>query len=200
MPKGEVRAFCAFDMPIELRERLGRETAALQRELPNARWVRPESLHLTIKFLGEQAPARLERLASAIAGEIAACPPVTFRLRGSGFFPNARRPRVAWIGGAAEGAEPVVEIVERGAAAEGIERERRRWALHLTLARLKAPWPPQAVETFLEWGRRFEAEPFRAAELILFMSRLQPGGAVYTPLHRLPLEGAVSSRGADEVR
>lgn len=190
MASAEVRAFLAFDMPTELRERLGRELAELRRDLPRARWVRPESLHVTVKFLGSQPSAVLERLAKTVAAAVEAQQPVSLQLGGSGFFPNRRRPRVAWVGGRADGCEPVVEAVERCAAEEGIERQRRRWSLHLTLARLKAQWPPQAVEAFLEWGRSFEAEPFSVSELILFESRLQPGGAVYTPLHRLALKGA----------
>ena len=189
----DVRAFLAFEMPTPLREQLRVQLQALRAELPRARWVRSESLHLTVKFLGEHPIDRLERLAAALELELSVVAPVTFTLAGSGFFPNRKRPRVAWVGGTAEGVEPVVECVERCAAAEGVDRERRRWALHLTLARLREGWPEPAVEGFLKWGRQLTTEPFVATELILFRSDLQPGGAVYTPLRRLRFAGSAAT-------
>lgn len=191
-PGGEaamVRAFLAFEMPRHVHDSLAVKLGELRPALPRARWVRPEGIHLTVKFLGESPREEIDALGDEIQGLLTTTPPVVVSLGGSGFFPSARRPRVAWVGGRAEGAEGVVNMVEEAASRRGWEAERRGWSPHLTVARLREPWPPAAVERFLAWGGTLVFEPFACGELVLFSSRLQPGGAVYTPLWRLQLAG-----------
>jgi 2'-5' RNA ligase len=183
-----VRAFLALEIPEAIKEQIALSREALRSRLPKARWVRPEGQHLTIKFLGEVERARLEALPSQFGPELEGLGSVEVAFSGAGFFPSSRRPRVAWIGGSVSGVEPVVEAVERVAEANGFARERRRWSLHLTQARLNRPWPPEAVDRFLAWGRDLGLEPFVCSELVLFRSQLGPGGAVYTALERMRLE------------
>jgi 2'-5' RNA ligase len=185
---GVVRAFLALEIPESVKERIARSRDPLRARLPKARWVRPEGQHLTIKFLGEVERERIDALASRLAPEIEGLGSVRVEFSSSGFFPSNRRPRVAWIGGTANGVEPLVAAVERVAEAHGFERERRSWSLHLTQARLNRPWPPDAVDAFLAWGRELELEPFECSELVVFRSRLEPGGAVYTALERMQLD------------
>ena len=87
------------------------------------------------------------------------------------------------------GIDPVVAAVEEAAEACGWPRESRPWTLHLTQARVRKPWPKAAVERFLEEGRELDVGSFSCGEVVLFSSRLQPGGAVYTTLDLAPLEG-----------
>ena len=181
------RAFLALEVRPVVKARLAAARENLRRELPRARWTRPEGWHLTLKFLGEVGAPVLDGLAAELAPRLHSLGPVTVRLGGAGFFPSPARPRVAWVGGAADGAESVVAEVERAAEAAGFPRERRPWSIHLTQARLKARWPPAAVDRFLEWGEELDLEPFDCREVVLFKSDLQPGGAVYTALERLPL-------------
>jgi 2'-5' RNA ligase len=94
---------------------------------------------------------------------------------------------VAWVGGSAEAIGPLVAAVERVASRHGFERERRPWSLHLTLARLREPWRERDVQMLLEWGQGLALEPFTCDELVLFASSLEPGGAVYTAVDRMPL-------------
>jgi 2'-5' RNA ligase len=82
----------------------------------------------------------------------------------------------------------VVEAVEAAARAVELPRERRPWSLHLTQARLNRPWPPDAVDRFLQWGEMLQLPSFSCREVVLFESTLQPGGAVYTALERMSLE------------
>jgi len=184
---GTVRAFAALAMPETVRDAIRREQRALKAELPRARWTRPEGQHLTLKFLGETPVSRIHELSTSIGGALRGRPAVEVALSGSGFFPNLRRPRVAWVGGEARGGAEVAAAVEAAAVGCGFEPERRPWALHLTQARLDRPWPRSAVERFLDWGRTIELPPFRCAEVVLFESDLRPGGAVYTALERFPL-------------
>lgn len=185
--KEGVRAFLALEVPAEIKRRLADEVGVLRRELPNARWTRPAGQHLTLKFLGEVEPAVVDDLITALTPRLAGVGPVRVRLHGSGFFPSPMRPRVAWVGGGAEGADKVMAVVEDEVEVLGFTRERRAWSLHLTQARLKTQWPQWAVTRYLEWGDRLDLGSFSCPDVIVFKSELQPGGAVYTPLVRMPL-------------
>lgn len=184
---GGIRAFVAFEIPDSVRQTVRREQRAIKAKMPEARWTRPEGQHLTLQFLGETTDDRLARLKAEITAKVAGLSAVTVSLSGAGFFPSARRPRVAWIGGEARGAAEVADAVRAASEAAGFDRDRRPWSLHLTQARLDRPWPRDAVESYLEWGRSLELDPFSCREVVLFSSELRPGGAVYTPLERFPL-------------
>jgi len=182
------RAFLALEIPDEVKRLLADEVGALRGELPTARWTRPAGQHLTLEFLGEVVPAVVDNLITALTPRLAGVGAVRVRLHGSGFFPSPMRPRVAWVGGGAEGADKVMAVVEDEAEVLGFKRERRPWSLHLTQARLKTQWPQWAVARFLEWGGRLDLGSFSCSDVVVFKSELQPGGAVYTPLVRMPLE------------
>jgi RNA 2',3'-cyclic 3'-phosphodiesterase len=184
---GPVRAFLAFEIPDGVRARIAAACDELRSGLPTARWTRPQSWHLTLKFLGEAPPGVLAALTASLGPAVEDFGIVSVRLHGSGFFPSPANPRVAWIGGDAVNAAAVVAAVEEAAAAAGFERERRPWSPHLTLARLRSRWSRAAVDRFLEWGGELRLDGFECAELVLFESSLEPGGAVYTPLQRIPL-------------
>jgi 2'-5' RNA ligase len=113
--------------------------------------------------------------------------PIEVQLGGGGFFPDRNRPRVAWIGGHAAGLESWAAALDEVAAGVGVERERRPFSLHLTLARLERPWGAQAVETFVVRTGKWSFPSFSAREVVLFRSELQPAGAVYTALQRWPI-------------
>jgi 2'-5' RNA ligase len=182
-----IRAFLALEIPQSLRAEVEASRQSLRAELPRARWVRAENQHLTLKFLGETPHEVLSALSTELEPRLAGVGAVTVRLGGSGFFPSQSRPRVAWLGGEAEGVDAVVEVVEEAAARHGFDRERRPWSLHLTQARLDRPWPVSAIDRFLAWGQDLRLEPFVAREVVLFSSVLQREGAVYTALERMPL-------------
>lgn len=182
-----IRSFLALEIPLAQRMRLAEEQERLRRRLPPARWVRPEGLHLTVKFLGEVDRELLLALAAELGPEVSGAGPVRVVFAGAGFFPNPKRPRVAWVGGSAEPIGPLVTAVERVAFRHGFERERRPWSSHLTMARLREPWRERDAQSFLHWGEGLSLEPFACDELVLFASSLEPGGAVYTALERIPL-------------
>lgn len=179
-----MRLFVAVDLPETVRGQLARGLARLRRELPSARWVRPEGVHITLKFLGEQPDELPERLSQAVEGGLGRLTPVEVAPGGAGFFPHERRPRVAWLGGRAEGLVEWAETVDQAATSLGLEPERRPFSLHLTLARLQRPWPPNAIRCFFDEVSSWHLESFSAREMTLFRSELQPGGAVYTAVRR----------------
>jgi 2'-5' RNA ligase len=179
-----MRLFIAVDLPNDVRTVLARGLGALKRDQPSARWVRPEAVHVTLKFLGERPDELVEALDRAVPSALADLSPVEVRLGGGGFFPHERRPRVAWVGGDAPGMDAWARAVEECAADLGVERETRPFSLHLTLARLEHPWGAKTVEHFLTQVGKWRFPEFVAKEMVLFQSELTPAGAVYTPQRR----------------
>ncbi len=188
MSDQSIRAFLALEIPDQVKAQLALVQEGLRHELPQARWTRPEGWHLTLKFLGEAERTVLNVLGAELAPRVRGIGAVPVKLEKTGFFPSSMRPRVAWVGGTADGVENVVAAVEEAAENAGFQRERRPWSIHLTQARLKRQWSKVAVDRFLEWGNNLDLEAFTCREAVLFSSDLQPGGAVYTALERFSLE------------
>ncbi len=180
-----MRLFIAVELPDAVRTVLREGLGRLKRDLPPARWVRVDGMHLTLKFLGEQDPSVPDALAAAAAPAFSALQPVEVRLGGGGFFPSARRARVAWVGGEARGLDTWAGAVEAAAEGLGIAHEARPFAVHLTLARLERPWGERAVETFQQHVSRWSLPPFVAREAVVFRSELKPSGAEYTAVRRI---------------
>ena len=180
-----MRLFVALQIPTDVRDNLA---AAIQefRDLDKRaagkgpRWVRPENLHVTLKFIGEAAPEKLEGIRVALAG-VRPDAPVELSCRGLGFFPNEKRPQVFWASLEASGNLPkLAEDIDRALAAVGIARERREFAPHLTLARFD---PPRLGENFraafAQAGSR-DFGSFQAREFHLIESKTKSSGAEYT--------------------
>jgi len=188
-----MRLFVALDIDPAIRERLARLRADLRPLAPAARWVGVENFHVTLKFIGEVVPARLEQMGQALATVEAA--PVELALRGTGFFPNVKAARVFWVG--IEGGKPLVELagqVDRALAAVGVAREEKPYAPHLTLARAGEARRPsgrpgmmasdRANSVFAAIQQRLaqqaaEFGTMRAQRFHLFESKLLPSGAQY---------------------
>jgi RNA 2',3'-cyclic 3'-phosphodiesterase len=179
-----VRLFIAVELPDEVREVLAAGLGRLKHDQPPARWVRVEGIHLTLKFLGEQPEEILAGLDREVPAGLAPLEPARVQLGGGGFFPNDRRPRVAWVGGEAVGLERWAAAVESAAASLGVAEEARPFSLHLTLARLERPWGVQAVEHYRVQAKKWQFPEFTAREAVLFRSELGPAGAAYTALRR----------------
>lgn len=176
-----MRCFLAVELPQAQKAVVMAGLAKLKAKLPAARWVRPEGLHITLKFLGEQQESQAALFLEALSELLADAPAeVKVSLAGGGFFPNASRPRVAWLGGVAPGLEQWAAASEEAAALIGVAREPRPFSLHVTLARLERPWPQGACQRFLDEVSSWRLDPFLAREVVLFESTLGPGGAVYT--------------------
>ena len=149
------------------------------------RWVREESLHVTLHFLGDIDPARVPDLVRAVALETAGVEPFRLRLGAAHLFPSERRPRVVVLD-----LEPLLPLealagaVARGAAAAGFAPEERPFRAHLTLGRVKARTAQRLDVTAPD---TVGSEACDVTEAVLFRSELQRTGARYTPLERVPL-------------
>src|SRR5258707_4051491 len=129
-----MRIFIGIDLDSEVRARIERFVEGVQGFAPDARWARPESLHVTLKFIGEQTPQKVEGVTQRL-GQIEGS---AFEIHcgGYGFFPTAKAPRVFW--GGIESGPQLAELagrIDAAVAAPGISREGRPYRPHLTLAR-----------------------------------------------------------------
>ncbi|MDX1706972.1 MAG: RNA 2',3'-cyclic phosphodiesterase [Desulfobacterales bacterium] len=184
------RAFVAIDLPERVRSALG----AVQQELRSAnfrvKWVRPASIHLTLKFLGDIDVARTEAVVEAMTLAANDSSPLVLAPRGLGVFPNARRPRVIWVGlgGQLDLLKSLQRELEARLADLGFPEESRAFKGHLTLGRVKGKMAAGRLQEALDQLQRFESESFEVDRIILFKSVLQPKGAVYTKVKQVNLD------------
>lgn len=180
-----MRLFVALNIPDAERERIAAEVLdPLRERLPAVRWVRPETLHVTLAFLGERSDAEL-REAHTVVREVAATrAPIRVRLSGLGVFPDAERPRVLWLGVADPA--PVRElhrVFERERARLGVPAEGRAYHPHVTLGRVQHPNDAALLAALgpALAGIRFEAT-VTLPSLDLMRSEAVPAGVRYTTL------------------
>ena len=185
-----MRLFLAMDLPDAPRRDLAAIQADLRARCPGWRWVRPASIHLTMRFLGDVGP-ELDAASRRSWEEVtAACPAVRLRLGRVGVFQGPSRPRVLWVSASEEPEgearlESLARGLEQAARALGFLPEDRPFRPHLTLARAagsERPVPPPAEP-------RAIGEIFEVGEVVLFRSDLDPSGARYTRLAAYPLGG-----------
>ena len=141
-----MRAFIAIDLPEPLHAALAEAQQRFRGACHDARWTRPEGIHLTLKFLGEISDAQTKQVVEALA-PIESFEPFSVEVKGFGFFPQAHRPRVFWAGVAAPPAlAELAAQVESHMEKIGFAREDRAFSPHLTLARFQVPRPQPALE------------------------------------------------------
>ena len=190
-----MRTFFAVPVDPEWASAAEGLAARLRAESPRASWTRPEAWHLTLKFLGEVSEEDAARFGDDVAAACAQARPGALPTSGSLVLPPRGRARVLAAGFApSESGDALGELARAAdAAAEriGVERERRPFRPHVTLARIRDPWPAAAVAAFCERLDGAGLPPFRCAECVLYASRLSPAGAVHTPLRAFPLGAPV---------
>ena len=189
-----LRSFIAVEIPVEIQNAISHSTASLQRALPKPiiRWVSPQNVHLTLKFLGDVSPANIERLADVLKLEAAAHGMFSMSVGGIGAFPTSRRARVIWIG---LEAPPALVALERGVEAAtarlGYTREDRPFSPHLTIGRVGQNVTAadlQKIRTDLDGTSVGSLGMVNVDAIHIFKSDLQPGGSVYTHLYALPMK------------
>ncbi len=201
-----VRAFVALDIPEDVRAALGALIAKLRPACenilagskrsphPHARWVRIEGVHLTLKFIGEIQPVKIDPIKASLA-RIPFPGPIEMNFRNVGFFPNDRRPRVFWAGiEAGKDLSALAAAVETSLEPLGIAKEARAFSPHLTLARFESP-EGSALNRLREAISAAGALEFgsgTATEFHLYQSILKPGGAEYTRLATFGFAGEES--------
>lgn len=192
-----LRLFCAVPLSEEVRERAVRHIELLRERAGDVRasWERPEKLHITLKFLGEIEPSRVEAL--SLAAERAALQTNSFTLsiEGAGAFPPRGLPRVLWLGIKDEtgNLSGLQQSLEREAEREGFMRDERAFHPHLTIARLRRPEGARQLAS-LHQQTGFEAVSFHASKLLVIRSDLGPKGSRYTEISEHNLQDSQHRR------
>lgn len=194
MAEGEkVRAFLAIDPPDAVIRKIAAIQDALKKSISGSiGWVRPQGIHLTLKFFGDIDREEIGIISGVVAGHAAAAPALKLDIQGLGVFPNARRPRVLWIGVGGETAKLIglQQAIDGGLEARGFQRQERPFRAHLTLARIKSPQGLAGIDRMLTENGNESAGSFEAKGLTLFKSELTPQGAIYTVLADFPFQGS----------
>ena len=189
-----MRIFVALDIDASIRAHIARFMEGVDGFAPDARWVRPESLHVTLKFIGEKSEAAVEEIKKELASVQASA--VELKFPGYGFFPSAKAPRVFWVGiDAGPELASLAAMIDERMAALGIPKEDHAFSPHLTLARgkgglgspkwHKADGPNRGFQRLQEKLSAMLPPEFgtmTAREFFLYQSQLSPKGSKYTKL------------------
>jgi len=186
-----MRLFIAIEIPPDVRAGL----AALLREFraiaPEAKWVRPENIHITLKFLGETDRTKLSVVQTALSA-IRSIQPVTLQFRGLGFFPNEKRAKVFWAGIESSANLPAIAAdIDQAVHKLGFPLESRSFTPHLTLARFQPPGLPPKLAAAAQEDASHEFGSLVTREFRLIESKLKPAGAEYTTLQSFPFVAEV---------
>ena len=190
-----IRAFIAIDLPTNLQECLGQVSHELKERLHDlpVRWVPPENVHLTLKFLGDVSMKNLEMLTNIISQVVSEYLVFDVSAGGIGAYPKIHRPRVIWVG--LEG-PPELLAMQRGIEIEtthlGYSREERPFSPHLTLGRVSRNANSREIRRISDVLAEFKVGflgVLQVNEVHLFKSELKPGGAVYTRVFTATLTG-----------
>ena len=191
-----LRLFVAAGLPDETRGALGQVQAGLRDAIGDAvRWVAPDSVHLTLKFLGDVPPDQVQPIADALEQVAHGALPFELELRGAGVFPNERAPSVVWVGlaGDLDALHSLQRGVEEALEALRHPAERRAFNAHLTLGRARDGLPVttrDALLAALREARPPEAATFTVRRVSLIHSTLTPQGPIYRTLDESDLGGA----------
>jgi 2'-5' RNA ligase len=189
----EVRAFVACEIPEEWSQALAQTSRALSKSgLSHLRWVRPDGIHITLKFLGDVGRHLLPDILLAMETAAAQVPPFELGLRGLGTFGSRGHARVVWAGieGETQTLSRLHGLLDEELGRLGFARELRPFSAHLTLARVPdnaVANPGVDLAAALRKEHLAALEPLMVREIVLMRSQLGRGGAVYSQLARAAL-------------
>lgn len=178
------RLFVALPLPAEVRERLD----SLCSGIPGARWVPPENMHVTLRFIGDVGGADAEDIHAAL--DRVRAPAFALSVAGLGCFESGHKVRSLWAGVNRD--EPLMRLqdkVENAVTRSGRPAERRKFKPHVTLARFRAGTPVARIGSFMERNNAIAIGPFQVPAFALFRSHLGGEGAHYEVLADYPLRG-----------
>jgi 2'-5' RNA ligase len=188
----QIRAFIAIELPSRLKLELGKLQTQLKMQRQNwVKWVDPNSIHLTLKFLGNIDINSTGQITKEMEGAARGISPFFLEVKDLGVFPNLRRVQVAWVKVSGE-IDKVVQLqqnLESNLEYLGFVPEKRRFTPHLTLARLRDQAKPEERQKFgqLIASTGFKSDPFKVDTVSLMRSQLTNHGAVYSQLNIVQL-------------
>ena len=185
-----IRTFIAIDLPESVRLKLGQLQQEFQKTDALVSWVKPGSIHITLKFLGNVSQERIPEIQSALAQSASTASPFRLQAGGCGAFPSIKQMRVVWVGlrGDSEPLGRLQKEIESAMTRLGFEAEDRPFRPHLTIGRVKGKRRLLPLREALLARNTFESEDFDVKEVVLYKSDLRREGALYTPLFRAVLK------------
>lgn len=188
--KDEIRSFIAIDISHDIRKALNKFVSKLKHTGEDVRWVRIEGIHLTLKFVGNIKPHMVNEILRAMENSVNGIGPFKVEVKGTGVFPNLKKPRVFWVGVNEETGklERLAANIEKELKNLGFKEEERKFKPHLTLGRVSQGVKAGKLCDIIndEADRNFGA--FEVREIILFKSKLTPTGAEYAKLGAVSLK------------
>ena len=191
-----MRTFLAINIPDRIENQLQATIRRMEDFVPAqaVRWVRPNSAHLTLKFLGEIKPEFIGQIEAVVSPLVQGLKPMNLSVGGVGVFPNLKRPRVLWVGveDQADSLRSLRNQLQESFEEYGFEAERRRFTPHLTLGRVKRGTSTGTMHQITQSLAEFELGVLgviKAEALILFESKLSPQGASYRALRTFEFSG-----------
>ncbi len=186
-----IRTFVAIDLPGPVQAALGRFVHVLREANAPVSWVKPDRIHLTLKFLGDVPEEQVPTLCEALQSVAGGASPFQLQPAGCGAFPSIKQMRVVWVGvrGELDALRALQAGVEEALGTLGFQPEGRPFRAHLTVGRVKGSQRARVLQETLLSNQNFIAEAFDVTDLVLYKSVLRPEGAQYTPLCRAPFPG-----------
>lgn len=185
-----MRLFIAINLPEELRSAVDAAVAPLRAQLPAVRWVAPERLHITLKFLGECTAERATEVTTALHAVATASPVMNCTFSGAGVFPNFRGPRVVWIGVQQPLITKVALEIDRALSKLGVPTEARPFTPHLTVGRVDGHLEKIDLAVLAGWVGRIGVLATQCIRsLDLMQSTLGAAGPSHTLVSQSPLGG-----------
>jgi 2'-5' RNA ligase len=192
----KIRTFIAIELDESIKDGLTRLQEGLKGEVPqgSVRWVRPASIHLTLKFLGDVPADQIREITRALERSCQGFAPFSLTCGGLGCFPNLKRPRVVWVGVHEETGTlaQLQKAIEANVAPLGYPTEKRKFSPHLTLGRVQRRVSSSDLHRLGEQVGSSEIGTLGQMEVRsvnLMRSDLRPSGAVYTRLAEVKLKG-----------
>jgi 2'-5' RNA ligase len=185
-----LRCFIAVEVPGPMRRSIGEMIENLRKSGSDVKWLPPDNVHMTLKFLGSTEESLLEALRESLFKKLSPYSPFYIRISGVGCFPDERRPKVVWVGAHESGQ---VRDVQRDIEAEmvkfGFPSEERTFSPHLTIGRVKSRKKMDDLLKMLDEYRQVSFGDIEVRGVTLMKSELNPAGAKYFPLAEIPFGG-----------
>jgi RNA 2',3'-cyclic 3'-phosphodiesterase len=183
----KTRTFIALELNPQIQQQIKKFSNLLVAgKLPGIRWVNPESVHITLKFLGDSTDAQVKDVVKILDSLVLKYKPIPIDVNGVGAFPTWSHPRVIWVGVLAPSSlSQLYMAIDDSVSKLGYLQERRRFSPHLTIARISDRTDDKKISIISRLLQEHQNTPFGSAtidRMVLFKSTLQPGGSIYTPL------------------
>lgn len=187
-----VRTFVAVEIPLEVKDRAQRMIGQLRATAAKVKWVAPEHMHWTLKFLGNIDMLEIPAVCEAVKQAVEPLAAFDLEARGAGAFPDVRRPRTVWVG-TGRGTDQMIELhdaVEFELAKLGYRSENRRFRPHLTVGRVRqSPQGIGELGRLIEQYAEFDGGVSLVDEVVVFSSELGQDGPTHEPLCHVELKG-----------